>query len=145
MTTISHTVATAAAHDAAARPDRGASFGARGDSPARLIKLHEALKTRILMLDGAMGTMIQKRKFSEAEFRGECFKDWPRDLKGNNDLLTLTRPDVIREIHEAYLAAGADIIETNTFNSTTISQADYGMEALVGELNRAGAKLARAA
>jgi len=136
---------TAAAHDAAARPDRGASFGARGDSPARLIKLHEALKTRILILDGAMGTMIQKHKLSEADFRGERFKDWPRDLKGNNDLLTLTRPDVIREIHEAYLAAGADIIETNTFNSTSISQADYGMEAQVGELNREGAKLARAA
>ena len=111
----------------------------------RLIKLHEALKTRILILDGAMGTMIQKRRLSEADFRGERFKDWPRDLKGNNDLLILTRPDVIGEIHDAYLAAGADIIETNTFNSTTVSQADYGLEDIAAELNREGAKLARAA
>jgi 5-methyltetrahydrofolate--homocysteine methyltransferase len=115
------------------------------DAAARLIKLHEALKMRILILDGAMGTMIQRRKFSEADFRGERFKDWPRDLKGNNDLLTLTRPDAIREIHDAYLAAGADIIETNTFNSTTISQADYGLEDLAAELNREGARLARKA
>ncbi len=122
-----------------------ATDAAAPQSATRLIKLHEALKTRILILDGAMGTMIQKHKLTEADFRGERFKDWPRDLKGNNDLLTLTRPDVIRAIHEAYLAAGADIIETNTFNSTSISQADYGMEALVGELNREGAKLARAA
>ena len=113
--------------------------------PARLVKLHEALKTRILILDGAMGTMIQKRRLGEADFRGARFKDWPRDLKGNNDLLNLTRPDVIGEIHDAYFAAGADIAETNTFNSTTISQADYGMEELAVELNFEGARIARAA
>ena len=112
---------------------------------ARLVKLHEALKTRVLILDGAMGTMIQKRRLDEADFRGSRFKDWPRDLKGNNDLLNLTRPDAIGEIHDAYFAAGADIAETNTFNSTTISQADYGMEALAAELNREGARIARKA
>ena len=112
---------------------------------ARLVKLHEALKTRILILDGAMGTMIQKRRLAEADFRGARFKDWPRDLKGNNDLLNLTRPDVIGEIHDAYFAAGADIAETNTFNSTSISQADYGMEEFAAELNREGARIARKA
>ena len=112
---------------------------------ARLVKLHEALKARILILDGAMGTMIQKRRLAEADFRGHRFKDWPRDLKGNNDLLNLTRPDVIGEIHDAYFAADADIAETNTFNSTTISQADYGMEELAAELNREGARIARKA
>jgi 5-methyltetrahydrofolate--homocysteine methyltransferase len=110
----------------------------------RLALLPELLKTRILVLDGAMGTMIQRHKLDEAAYRGERFKDWPRDVKGNNDLLTLTQPDIIRGIHDAYLAAGADIIETNTFNSTTISMADYGMESLVAELNREGARLARA-
>ena len=112
---------------------------------ARLVKLHEALKARILILDGAMGTMIQKRRLAEADFRGSRFKDWPRDIKGNNDLLNLTRPDVIGEIHDAYFAAGADIAETNTFNSTTISQADYGMEELAAELNFEGARIARQA
>ncbi|MEK7246689.1 MAG: homocysteine S-methyltransferase family protein, partial [Pseudomonadota bacterium] len=112
---------------------------------ARLVKLHEALKARILILDGAMGTMIQKRTLAEADFRGARFKDWPRDLKGNNDLLNLTRPDVIGEIHDAYFAAGADIAETNTFNSTSISQADYGMEDFAAELNREGARIARQA
>ena len=112
---------------------------------ARLVKLHEALKTRVLILDGAMGTMIQKRRLDEADFRGSRFKDWPRDLKGNNDLLNLTRPDAIGEIHDAYFAAGADIAETNTFSSSTISQADYGMEALAAELNREGARIARKA
>ena len=112
---------------------------------ARLVKLHEALKTRILILDGAMGTMIQKRRLAEADFRGARFKDWRRDLKGNNDLLNLTRPDVIGEIHDAYFAAGADIAETNTFNSPSISQADYGMEEFAAELNREGARIARKA
>ena len=103
------------------------------------------LAQRILVLDGAMGTMIQCHDLDEAEFRGARFADWDRDLKGNNDLLTLTRPEIITEIHREFLAAGADVIETNTFNSTTISQADYGMEGLARELNEEGARLARAA
>ena len=101
------------------------------------------LKRRILILDGAMGTMIQRRKFSEEAFRGERFADWPSDLRGNNDLLVLTRPDAIREIHRENLEAGADIIETNTFNSTRLSQSDYGMEDVVPELNREAARLAK--
>jgi len=100
------------------------------------------LKKRILVLDGAMGTMIQGYDLSEEEFRGERFSDHPCQLKGNNDLLSLTRPDVIREIHESYLEAGADIIETNTFNATPISQADYGTESLVHEMNHASARIA---
>ncbi len=100
---------------------------------------------RILLLDGAMGTMIQDRKFSEEDFRGARFKDWKRDLRGNNDLLILTQPDAIRDIHLAYFLAGADICETNTFSSTTIAQADYGLEDVVTELNREGARLAREA
>ena len=95
----------------------------------------EAARDRILVLDGAMGTMIQQRKFSEEQFRGDRFRDWPSDLRGNNDLLSLTQPHAIEAIHRAYLDAGADIIATNTFNSTRISQADYGMEELVAELN----------
>ncbi len=98
---------------------------------------------RILILDGAMGTMIQRYGLAEADYRGERFKDWPRDLKGNNDLLLLTRPQVIREIHGQYLAAGADLLETNTFNANSVSMADYGMESLVRELNFEGARLAR--
>ncbi len=97
------------------------------------------------MLDGAMGTMIQTHKFTEAQFRGERFKDWRRDLRGNNDLLVLTQPDAIRAIHLGYTEAGADIIATNTFSSTRIAQADYGMEELVPELNRAAARLCRQA
>ena len=89
------------------------------------------LQRRIMMIDGAMGTMIQKHKLEEPAFRGERFKDWPSDIRGNNDVLSITQPHIIRGIHEAYLAAGADIIETNTFNSTCISLADYGMESLV--------------
>jgi 5-methyltetrahydrofolate--homocysteine methyltransferase len=100
---------------------------------------------RILVLDGAMGTMIQSYRFSEADFRAERFADWPRDLRGNNDLLILTQPDAIRSIHAAYFRAGADIAETNTFSSTSIAQADYGMEALAYELNREGARLAKEA
>ncbi len=101
------------------------------------------LQERILILDGAMGTMIQRHDLSEADYRGERFADWPRDLKGNNDLLTLTQPEVIRGIHQAYLEAGADILETNTFNANRISMADYGMEALSRELNVAATRLAR--
>ncbi len=108
--------------------------------------LRDLLSQRILILDGAMGTMIQQYKLQEADYRGERFADWKgQDLKGNNDLLVLTRPEVIREIHGKYIAAGADIIETNTFNSTTISQADYGLEGIVPELNLAAARLARSA
>ncbi len=101
------------------------------------------LGERILILDGAMGTMIQRHGLSEADYRGERFADWPRDLKGNNDLLTLTQPQVIGGIHQAYLDAGADILETNTFNANRISMADYGMEDLSRELNVAAARLAR--
>jgi 5-methyltetrahydrofolate--homocysteine methyltransferase len=108
-------------------------------------RLDERLARRILLLDGAMGTMIQRYRLTEAEFRGERFRDHQHDLKGNNDLLVLTRPDVIREIHHAYLDAGADIIETNTFSSTSIAQADYKLEALAYELSREGARLARGA
>jgi len=108
--------------------------------------LRDLLSQRILILDGAMGTMIQQYKLQESDYRGERFADWKgQDLKGNNDLLVLTKPDVIREIHGKYIAAGADIIETNTFNSTTISQADYGLESIVPELNLAAARLARSA
>ena len=103
------------------------------------------LENRIAILDGAMGTMIQRFKLSEADYRGERFKDFPKDVKGNNELLSLTRPDVIRDIHEGYLAAGADLIETNTFGATTIAQEDYNMADLAIEMNRASAALARAA
>ncbi len=111
--------------------------------PDRTPELRRLLQQRILILDGAMGTMIQRHRLGEADYRGERFRDFPRDLKGNNDLLLLTRPHIIRDIHARYLAAGADIIETNTFNATSVSQADYGLEALVHELNAAGARLAR--
>ena len=107
--------------------------------------LPEILKTRIAILDGAMGTMIQRFKLAEADYRGERFKDFPKDVKGNNELLSLTRPDVIRDIHEGYLAAGADLIETNTFGATTVAQADYDMQHLAREMNLQSAKLARAA
>ena len=106
---------------------------------------HALLKQRILILDGAMGTMIQRHKLGEAEYRGERFADWPSDLKGNNDLLVLTQPHIIRDIHTAYLEAGADILETNTFNATQVAMADYGMEAVSYEINVAAAKLAREA
>ena len=106
--------------------------------------LHSHLNERILLLDGAMGTMIQRYKLDEAGYRGQRFRDHPRDLKGNNDLLSLTQPQIISAIHEAYLQAGADIIETNTFNANAVSMADYGMEDLVYELNVESARLARA-
>ena len=92
--------------------------------------LRAALGNRVLILDGAMGTMIQRYKLEDADYRGVRFADWPHDVKGNNDLLTLTRPDVIREIHAQYFEAGADIAETNTFSCTSIAMADYGMEEL---------------
>ncbi|PTQ89595.1 methionine synthase [Agitococcus lubricus] len=105
--------------------------------------LKNALQQRILIIDGAMGTMIQRYKLQEADYRGTRFADWPHDVKGNNDLLVLTKPNVIAEIHDAYCAAGADILETNSFNSTQVSQADYHMEALVYELNVEAARLAK--
>ncbi|WP_322527430.1 methionine synthase [Salinicola sp. LHM] len=105
--------------------------------------LRQTLGERIVILDGGMGTMLQDYRLEEADFRGKRFADWPSELKGNNDLLTLTRPDIVESIHRAYLEAGADIVETNTFNSTQLSQSDYGMESLTAELNREAARLAR--
>lgn len=106
-------------------------------------KLEEILSKKILILDGAMGTMLQEYKFSEEDFRGSRFADWPRSLKGNNDLLSLTQPHAIEEIHRKYFLAGADIVETNTFSGTTIAMADYGMEELVYELNFESARIAK--
>ncbi|HPB05256.1 MAG TPA: homocysteine S-methyltransferase family protein, partial [Prolixibacteraceae bacterium] len=105
--------------------------------------IRKELEKRVLVLDGAMGSLIQTYKLTEADYRGEQFKNAPKDQKGNNDLLSITRPDVIKEIHAQYFEAGADIVETNTFNSTTISMADYGMEDQVYNINVAAAKLAR--
>ncbi len=113
------------------------------DRNTRIDMLFKTLDERIVILDGAMGTMIQSYGLGEDEYRGERFRDWSHDLKGNNDLLTITRPSVIREIHEAFLDAGADVIETNTFNSNAPSMGDYGMESLVYELNQRAAALAR--
>jgi len=109
------------------------------------VKIQDLLKERILVLDGAMGTMIQRHKLEESDFRGERFKNHPSPLKGNNDLLSITRPDIIKDIHMQYLEAGADIIETNTFSSTTIAQADYQLEPLAYELNYQSAKIAKEA
>ena len=105
--------------------------------------LYEIAKQKILILDGAMGTMIQRYKLEEADFRGERFKDHQHPLKGNNDLLSITRPDIIKEIHRQYFQAGADIVETNTFSGTTIAQADYHLEDAVYDINFQSAKLAR--
>ncbi len=107
--------------------------------------LEAAAAERILIIDGAMGTMIQRYKLDEAGYRGERFKDWKQDVKGNNDLLVLTQPDIIEAIHEEYLAAGADLLETNTFNAQRISMADYGMEEFSYEMNVAAARIARLA
>ncbi len=107
--------------------------------------IRQLLNERILIIDGAMGTMIQRHKLTEADYRGERFKDWPSDLKGNNDLLCLTQPQIIKEIHKQYLEAGADILETNTFNAQKISLADYHMQELAYEINLAAAKIAREA
>jgi 5-methyltetrahydrofolate--homocysteine methyltransferase len=111
----------------------------------RRAALKAAARDRILVLDGAMGTMLQRRKLTEADYRGERFKGANSDLKGNHDLLNITRPDIIGEVHREYLDAGADLIETNTFSGTTISQADYHLEAAVDDINREGARLARLA
>src|SRR4029453_6276449 len=108
-------------------------------------RLAALLAERILVLDGAMGTMVQRHELAEADYRGDRFADHPSDLKGNNELLVLTRPDVIAGIHDAYFAAGADVVETNTFNAQRVSQADYGLEALSYELNVAAGRLARGA
>jgi 5-methyltetrahydrofolate--homocysteine methyltransferase len=107
--------------------------------------LNDLLQQRILIIDGAMGTMIQREKLTEEDYRGKQFADWKKDVKGNNDLLSITQPDIIQKIHEQYLAAGADIVETNTFSSTTIAQADYDMESIAYELNVASAQCARKA
>ncbi len=113
--------------------------------PERIAALKDALAKRILVLDGAAGTFIQNYELDEAGYRGERFADWPADIKGNNDILILSRPEIVCDMHEAYLAAGADIIETNTFSATTIAQGDYAMEGLAHELNVEGARLARKA
>ena len=105
--------------------------------------IYQAIKERILVLDGAMGTMLQRNKFEEEDFRGERFKDFPHPLKGNNDLLSITQPEAVKEVHRLYFQAGADIVETNTFSGTTIGMADYHMEDLVYELNYQSAKIAR--
>ena len=110
---------------------------------SRTQQLYEALNKRILVLDGAMGTMLQRYKFEEEDYRGERFKNWKSSVKGNNDLLSLTQPHAIAEVHKKYLEAGADIIETNTFSATTIAMADYHMEELVYDLNYESAKIAR--
>ena len=112
---------------------------------SRWDQITAASANRILMLDGAMGTMLQKQQLEEDDFRGERFKDWPGPLKGNNDLLVLTKPEAVRSVHDAFLAAGADLIETNSFNATSISQDDYGMSDLAPEIALASAKLAREA
>ncbi|RXR21349.1 5-methyltetrahydrofolate--homocysteine methyltransferase [Flavobacterium amnicola] len=106
-------------------------------------KIQEEIKKRILVLDGAMGTMLQRNKFEEEDFQSDRFKDFPHPLKGNNDLLTLTQPEAVKEVHRLYFQAGADIVETNTFSGTTIGMADYHMEDLVYELNFQSAKIAR--
>ena len=113
--------------------------------PARIVALERQLGSRILVLDGAMGTMIQDHGLAEEDYRGSRFAEHPCPQKGNNDLLSLTQPDLIRGIHAAFLSAGADILETNTFNSTAVAMADYMMEDAVYDLNRAGATLAREA
>lgn len=113
--------------------------------PNQSEKIKQLLKDNILILDGAMGTMIQQHKLEEEDYRGERFKDWPTPVRGNNDLLVLTQPELIKNIHLEYLNAGADILETNSFNATEVSMSDYGMEALSEEINYQSAKLAREA
>ncbi|MDP4578070.1 MAG: homocysteine S-methyltransferase family protein, partial [Schleiferiaceae bacterium] len=104
-------------------------------------QIQKIARERILILDGAMGSMLQDYRLDEAGYRGARFADWPHPLKGNNDLLNLSQPQIVEEIHAKYFAAGADLVETNTFNAQTVSMADYGMESLVRELNLAGARL----
>src|SRR6266571_6741155 len=113
--------------------------------PPHAARLEALLAERIVLLDGAMGTMIQRARLAEEDYRGTRFRDWQRELRGNNDLLSLTQPSLVREIHLQYLEAGADIIETNTFNSTAVALTDYGMQDLAREFNRAAANLAREA
>ena len=109
------------------------------------LTLKKLLSERILIIDGAMGTMIQRHKLEESDYRGEQFKDWHKDLKNNNDLLSITQPHIIEGIHRQYLEAGAEIIETNTFNSQSVTLDDFGMEHLAYDINFASAKVARAA
>src|SRR6266851_6353918 len=116
---------------------------ATGQQVARAKVFLALLQERLVILDGAMGTMIQRHALSEAQFRGERFAAWRSDLRGNNDLLSITQPAIIATIHREYLLAGADVISTNTFNSNAVSQSDYGMQSLVGELNQAAASVAR--
>ncbi|GLU32808.1 5-methyltetrahydrofolate--homocysteine methyltransferase [Trinickia caryophylli] len=148
---IAHTVraffamTTSAASSAPSAGKPAARTAAAASAYTRGAALPALLASRILILDGAMGTMIQRYKLDEARYRGERFKDFPHDVKGNNELLSLTQPRIIGEIHEQYLAAGADIIETNTFGATSVAQADYGMQSLAHEMNVASARLARAA
>ena len=111
----------------------------------RTARLQSRLEERILVLDGAMGTLLQSYELEEKDYRAERFAQHPNDLKGNHDILCLTRPDVLRDAHDRYLAAGADVIETNTFSGTSIAQADYGLEEHVYEINKAAARAARAA
>src|SRR4030095_2406314 len=114
-----------------------------GPAKDRIEQLEALLKERIVVIDGAMGTMVQARSLTEADYRGERFKDHPKDLKGNHDVLALTRPDVLEAIHREYLEAGADIVETNTFSSNRISQGDYGLEEQAAAMSRAAAEAAR--
>ena len=109
----------------------------------RIAALKAAAKTRVLILDGSWGVMIQRQGLAEADYRGEAFKDAPGELKGNNDVLCVTRPDIIADLHDQYFAAGADISETNTFSATSIAQAEYGLQAAVRDINLQGAKTAR--
>ena len=135
---------TAVVAPAAAAPDAGSPSAAPFDRVSRLALLPGLLRERILVLDGAMGTMLQAYRFGEAEFRGDRFRDHPRDLRGNSDLLCLTQPDAVAAVHTGYLGAGADIITTNSFTATRIAQADYGLDpATVRELNVAAARVAR--
>ena len=117
----------------------------RRQRPPRADAFLSLLRERLVILDGAMGTMIQRHRLSEADFRGNRFAEWRSDLRGNNDLLVITQPQIIGAIHRDYLLAGADIISTNTFNSTPVSQSDYRMESLIGELNLTAARVARQA
>ena len=116
-----------------------------GKRVARLARLKALADQRILLLDGATGTIIQEHRLSEADFRGTRFAEWKKELKGNIDILTLTQPEIMREVHLRYLKAGSDIVETNTFSSTSIAQADYGTQDLAYEMNREAARIARAA
>ncbi len=132
-------------HHREACPERseGSLTSAANIKSSKMKTINDCLKERILIIDGAMGTMIQRHKLEEADYRGERFKDWHKDVKGNNDLLSITQPQIIEEIHQQYLEAGADIIETNTFSSTSIAQADYELQSIAYELNVAAAKCAK--